>query len=219
MKKLLAFLKILLLYIFLFILAEILRQAIIYFIVPVRHPFFSLRSSLFPFRGLISGIFAMVFLLFLTKKNTKIDIYNYFKKIDPIILLITIGAAIILNLIFTFEKVFLTGTILNLPDTKEILFTGRIISPFLEEIFFRGFMLASFYKTTNNFVLSAILSSLLFSLVHFNIMDPYLPILISTFALGLITCYLMIKYKNLWYCIAFHFTYNFMVWITLTGIN
>lgn len=214
MIKVKAFLKILLLYISLFILAEILRQLFIYSFITEGPPFYSLRSSLFPFRGLISGIFHMVFLLFLTKKITKINIYKYFKRVDPKILLITIGAAIALNLIFTYEKVFLTGTILNFPDPKDIIYTGRLIPPFLEEIFVRGFMLASFFKTINNFAVAAVFSSLLFSLFHYNVMDPSISILLSTFALGLITCYLMMKYKNLWYCIVFHFTYNFIVWIT-----
>ena len=113
-----------------------------------------------------------------------------------------------------FEKVFLSGAIFNLPTPKEIINTGRFLVPFLEEIFFRGFMLASFYKVTRNFGVTAVVTSVLFSAAHYNFMAPTLSILLISFLLGLITSFIMFRYWNLWYCIAFHFTYNLIVWIT-----
>lgn len=181
---------------------------------PVRQPLDSISHFLHPYIGLVSVVLSSALLLFLTTLFTKFDLRSFFKKADSKILLFTISAAIIFNLIVTFKKVFLTGSIVSVPPWKDVVYTGRFLGPFIEEIFFRGFMLKSFYKLSDNFVLSAVVSSVFFSAVHYNPYAPYFNLLLSTFFLGLITCFLMVKYNNLWYCIAFHFTYNFVVWFT-----
>ncbi len=95
--------------------------------------------------------------------------------------------------------------------TAEFFFSQIIIGA-CEEFFFRGFLFLSLLIQSKKVVLSALISSLLFSLMHFQtyplINQWYIHVgLISS---GMVFCYLYLIFRSLWLVIAFHFTNNFL---------
>ena len=73
-----------------------------------------------------------------------------------------------------------------------------ILAPFLEELFFRGFIYRIFTKTWPLW-LGSILSALLFALIHFQ-----LQTIIPLFILGLILNFAYQKTGSVWTSVAFH---------------
>lgn len=86
-----------------------------------------------------------------------------------------------------------------------------ILAPILEELFFRKILFNGLLKKYS-FVISIIVSSLLFAFIHI----PNWLNLIPTFIFGIICCLIYIKTKNILYPILFHFIGNlisFLVYI------
>ncbi|ERI89410.1 CAAX amino terminal protease family protein [Clostridiales bacterium oral taxon 876 str. F0540] len=77
-----------------------------------------------------------------------------------------------------------------------------IFAPIVEEFTFRWLLFEKIFKPRIGIYFSAILSSILFSLVHFNI--RVFPVLIT---IGLINCYLIEK-KGYWYAVFNHLVFN-----------
>jgi membrane protease YdiL (CAAX protease family) len=77
-----------------------------------------------------------------------------------------------------------------------------IFAPIVEEFTFRWLFYAKVFKPRLGVYGAALLSSILFSLVHFNI--RVFPVLI---AIGLINCYLVEK-KGYWYAVFNHLVFN-----------
>jgi len=73
-----------------------------------------------------------------------------------------------------------------------------LVAPFLEELFFRGFMYRIFTKTWPKW-LGSVLTALLFALIHFQ-----LQTLIPLFILGLILNHAYQKTDSVWTSVAFH---------------
>jgi uncharacterized protein len=77
-----------------------------------------------------------------------------------------------------------------------------IFAPVVEEFTFRWLLFEKLFKPRLGIYFSAILSSLIFAMVHFNLRS--LPVLIT---IGLINCYLIEK-KGYWYAVFSHFFFN-----------
>lgn len=79
---------------------------------------------------------------------------------------------------------------------------GVVFAPFVEEIFFRGFLFQGF-RQKYGWVRAMLLSSVIFAVVH---LDP--ASLIPTFILGLVLAYLYQRSNSLWPGIILHFLVN-----------
>lgn len=79
---------------------------------------------------------------------------------------------------------------------------GIVFAPFVEEIFFRGFLFQGF-RQKYGWVGAMLLSSVIFSAAH---LDPVS--LIPTFVLGLVLAYLYHSSNSLWPGIILHFLVN-----------
>lgn len=87
------------------------------------------------------------------------------------------------------------------------------ITPFFEELFFRGFLLSvlrSAFTSKSGTVLSVLVTALMFSLFHiqgFSEWRDLLPVA-SSFVMGLICGTLVVKTKSLWTSVACHGSFN-----------
>jgi membrane protease YdiL (CAAX protease family) len=97
-------------------------------------------------------------------------------------------------------------TIMTLFDSLEMpgwfLFVGIILAPFVEEIFFRGFLFQGF-REKMGWLKAALLSSAIFSMSH---LDP--ASLIPTFVLGFALAYIFHRSNSLWPGMILHFSIN-----------
>lgn len=87
--------------------------------------------------------------------------------------------------------------------------TALLIAPLFEELFFRKFL---FHKLLgeNGFVSALLVSSALFSIIHWET-----PLnLIPAFIFGLISAYIFYKTQNIIYSIILHFLYNALSQLT-----
>ena len=81
-------------------------------------------------------------------------------------------------------------------------FVGSIVAPFVEEIFFRGFLFQGF-RQKYGWLPALLLSSALFSVAH---LDPVS--LIPTFVLGCVLAYVYHRSNSVWPGIIFHAVIN-----------
>ena len=84
-----------------------------------------------------------------------------------------------------------------------------IISPVLEELFFRKFLFGELLKR-NSLLASIIFSSICFSLIHL----PSYRNLLPTFVLGVFSCFVYKNTNNIFYPIILHFLSN-LSWLLL----
>lgn len=84
-----------------------------------------------------------------------------------------------------------------------------IFAPILEEFVFRWLLFEKIFRPRIGVYLSAILSSVIFAFIHYNLRA--LPILIW---IGIFNCYLINK-KGYWYSVFNHFTFNFVTTMVL----
>ena len=113
------------------------------------------------------------------------------------------------NLILAFLGILTQGEMIynlfgSLDDPVWLVFVGVFLAPFVEEMFFRGFLFAGF-RQRFGWNRSALLSAALFSLAH---LQPVA--LIPTFILGYLLAYLFHKSNSLWPGIILHFLVNSM---------
>jgi membrane protease YdiL (CAAX protease family) len=91
-----------------------------------------------------------------------------------------------------------------------LAFTGLVILPPLaEEMMFRGFMYRGMANRWPK-IISALLSSGLFALVHFQ-----WNVGVDVFILSLVMIFLLEKTKNLWVCVALHAVKNCIAFLSL----
>lgn len=133
-----------------------------------------------------------------------------------LIVLLFISFRIVNDPVITFNYVFSTKEI---PDVKPVnhelkyvlnfFLYGVILTPIAEEIVFRGIILTSILKK-NTVIFSIALSSLFFSIIHLNFLNPIdsLVKIPHTFTLGLIAGYVYYRTMNLIYPIILHILYN-----------
>ncbi len=84
-----------------------------------------------------------------------------------------------------------------------------IFAPVLEEFVFRWIFLEKIFKSRLGVLGAALLSSLMFSLVHFNINVFFIILWI-----GIYNCYLIHK-KGYWYAVINHAVFNSVTMISL----
>jgi membrane protease YdiL (CAAX protease family) len=84
-----------------------------------------------------------------------------------------------------------------------------VLAPIAEEILFRGFLYKQLILRWSK-LLSAIIVSLLFGLVHFQ-----WNVAVDTFILSLFAIWLLERTGNLWTCVLLHATKNFVAFIAL----
>jgi len=80
--------------------------------------------------------------------------------------------------------------------------TGAVVAPFVEEIFFRGFLFQGF-RQKYGWKTGILLSSFLFAAVH---LDPVA--LVPTFIIGCVLAYIYHRSNSLWPGIIFHASIN-----------
>lgn len=142
---------------------------------------------------------------------TKIGVYKVFKLVLGGYLLF-LGISLIISLIILYTGLKIPGyqvqeRILPLfsDNTLTLVLSGFIIvviAPFLEELFFRGFLLRTLSNKTG-IVYGSILTAAIFALLHLQL-GSVIPI----FILGLIINSLVIKGKSIVPAIAFHMFNN-----------
>ena len=96
------------------------------------------------------------------------------------------------------------------------LLTSLILVGIWEEFYFRGLVFNTFLKTSFGFHVSALISSLLFSIVHWFSFDMaesswlwYLGIVF----LGYLIVFIYTYTKSIWSVVSFHFIWNFMTYL------
>jgi membrane protease YdiL (CAAX protease family) len=94
--------------------------------------------------------------------------------------------------------------LMNVPLSKFVYMIPILVvfAPIVEEFTFRWLLFEKIFRPRIGFYAAAILSSVMFALIHFNLRA--LPVLIS---IGLINCYLIDK-KGYWYAVFNHFVFN-----------
>ena len=166
---------------------------------------------------LIILIVSIIFLPTLYKVFKKYKEKNNFK-IKNIFIPIAFGVSICLiynitifelNNIFHFTNKFETS---NIPIIVQIICSG-LLGPILEELLFRGIVYNKL-KEFNKPMTSIIISSVIFSLFHSNIVDA-----IYAFGVSFILIYMYEKYKTLKAPIITHICLNTTIILMLNLIN
>lgn len=166
---------------------------------------------------LIILIVSIIFLPILYKVFKKYKEKNNFK-IKNILIPIAFGVNICLiynitifelNNIFHFTNKFKTS---NIPIIVQIICSG-LLGPILEELLFRGIVYNKL-KEFNKPMTSIIISSVIFSLFHSNIVDA-----IYAFGVSFILIYMYEKYKTLKAPIITHICLNTTIILMLNLIN
>jgi membrane protease YdiL (CAAX protease family) len=81
-------------------------------------------------------------------------------------------------------------------------FVGAIVAPFVEEVFFRGFLFQGF-RQRYGWITASLLSSLIFAAAHLDLVS-----LIPTFILGNVLAYAYHRSNSVWPGIFLHFLVN-----------
>ena len=145
-----------------------------------------------------SIIFIPLFYLIFKKYKTNINLnINIVIKYILLAILISIIYNLYLSIITNYQ-------ISKLPIIVQIISSG-IIGPIIEELLFRG-VIYNKLKEFNSIKKAMIISTIIFSIVHFNIMD-----IIYTVFIGYILVYIYEKHHTLKYSISFHITANISV--------
>src|SRR5215216_121510 len=137
-----------------------------------------------------------------------------FRKFEPKVMGLGCGLLIGGYLIILLHNLILLGlgidtqgeAILRLIEMLEsprwFFLVGIVFAPFVEEIFFRGFLFQGF-RQKYGWVRAMLLSSAIFAAAH---LDP--ASLIPTFILGLVLAYLFHRSNSVWPGIILHFLVN-----------
>ena len=161
----------------------------------------------------------VVFLSFLAEKvNFKDDL---FRNISFPKILFAIGCAILLYFLLDkgldpiFERIFPTSeesyqeTLQTLSKAPIIsLFQVCILAPIIEEILMRGYLLNGLTANYGS-IIALLVSSLLFALLHFNMVQT-----LSSFICGIVLGLLYLQTETIFCCILTHAGYNLISYIT-----
>lgn len=171
-----------------------------------------------PLKNSLAVLLAYLMVIILAYKIREFDILTLFRGINPKTLFIVILGSIVFNLIIRFGKVFLDDSFFEINSNPDYFFAALFLAPFFQEIFFRGIMLKELNSIINNTPVSIVLVSLVFGAIHMNFtgLDGDIYRGFSIFLFSVILCLLMVKYRNTWYCIIFHSTYNLISLLTQT---
>lgn len=120
-------------------------------------------------------------------------------------ILLGIVTTIIMNYFnFSLQEQEIVTDLMKVPINKFLYMIPIMIifAPVVEEFTFRWLLFEKLFKPKIGIYFSAILSSLIFSMVHFNLRS--MPVMII---IGLINCYLIEK-KGYWYAVFNHCFFN-----------
>ena len=122
---------------------------------------------------------------------------------------VTLFFASLIVLSFTSEFSFRIHYAISISSIFSVLFTALTVA-FFEEFIFRGFVFITLWKTTNRFWIAAIVSSLLFSVIHYQsfMQDYFLIPLLNVFLGGILLCLLYVTTRSILGPIGFHFAFN-----------
>lgn len=87
-----------------------------------------------------------------------------------------------------------------------------LLAPFFEELVFRYSLFKNLATSNFKMILAALLSSLLFGLIHYNNFNGSVIRTIPYMVVGLFYCWVYYRYKNIFYTILMHLLVN---WINL----
>lgn len=172
--------------------------------------------------GILSSLLAyfIIFKIFWTEKFEIKEVLD-FRKVDENILfyivLIVVGLHLFNKPLWNIEEIWNyfnyseQNTGITEPVKLDLYFLIRsisilFISPVLEELFFRKFLLSKLIER-NTVLISVVFSGLLFSLIHIEIPSNLMP----TFIFGIISGLIFIKTKSIAYSILLHFLYNLVI--------
>lgn len=138
-----------------------------------------------------------------TWQKRKITIRSFTKLLSLYLITSRVICYIISSIqgLFVTEDVVLTGTVVDLGFTPDVIIDVVIIGPIIEELILRGAGL-SLFKKDDNKMEAIIFTSIIFGLMHGNI-DQAIPSMIC----GLILGYLAVEYGII-YSIIFHMVHN-----------
>ena len=112
---------------------------------------------------------------------------------------------------------FLNGverlTLLPLNISTFNMLLKQIVVSSYEELIFRGFLFLGLLIRSRRILLSAILSSIAFSAIHYQTysLTEHWPIHLILLSVGIILCYVYVIFKSLWVPIFLHFANNVIV--------
>jgi membrane protease YdiL (CAAX protease family) len=102
-----------------------------------------------------------------------------------------------------------------------LLLAGFIVQSGAEELLFRGWLLSVLTRKFN-LLLAVLISSALFTLLHFS-PDKNLFAHVNSFLFSVFACYLVLVYRNVWAAAGFHAGWNWLIGtgfdLPLTGID
>lgn len=162
----------------------------------------------------------VVFLSLLARKNNfKVDL---FRNISFLRVLLAAGCAILLYFLLdkgldpVFERIFPASeesyqeSLQTLSKAPVIsLFQVCILAPIIEEILMRGYLLHGLSSSYGS-VIALLVSSLLFALLHFNMVQT-----LSAFICGIILGLLYLQTGSIFCCILTHAGYNLISYLTM----
>lgn len=168
--------------------------------------FTDVESFLISYGSYSLVIFNIIYIIYLLKRNRVLC-----KKTKPIIPFVMLGIGL---------SCFCNMIIINMNNTGEVvemnklflILSSVIVGPIVEEIIFRYILVGKLEKF-NNRIVTILLASLIFSLVHNGIIN-----IIYTFILGIILNTIYMKNKNLLYPLIVHSSANLVV-LFLTDFN
>lgn len=132
--------------------------------------------------------FMVIAILVWTSKNSlKLKDFLYHKKVNSSVVLLSVLISALLSFMSFFDHFFFQLTIEDLGESSMFLsstnlwflFTSCIFKPFIEELFFRGF-LYNFYKK-KGIRKALIISSILFSVLHLDLYRIIILFIVGVF--------------------------------------
>lgn len=104
----------------------------------------------------------------------------------------------------------------NIITTRRLL-SSLFVAPFVEEFFYRGFLLTGLLRSYGKVVSVAIVTAI-FLLFHLSWADPYAHSLylseaFSFIAFSICVCLVMVRYRNIWMCVLMHFIWNLSCYV------
>ena len=152
-------------------------------------------------------ILPIVYLMY-TKSMEHINVMKNYKRLW-LIVFISVGYYFISWLIFS-RQIAVNKLSVELFHEIYLIITFLILSPIIEELFFRGIILRIIAEK-NNKTIAVFFSSILFTLIHvfyFDGINLSLIRLIDCFLFSIIISLIYIKTQNIYYAIIFHGVYN-----------
>lgn len=179
-----------------------------------------------PIQDLIVGLFDLigalliiwVFMRFIDKEKFINVGFQLKNRIKDILVGLTLGLVIMISMYSLLEALSEINFIkynFNLNDFTVLILRFLIVA-IVEEVLFRGYILKNLMLSCNKYI-ALIISAILFAFAHSA--NDYINTiaLIDLFLAGIILGLTYIHTKNLWFPIAFHFSWNFFQ--SLVGFN